>query len=56
VPGAEYYAVEDATDPPELGVPWRFDAMDVATWPSGVLKDVSARLSFFDGAPGCSAP
>jgi cytochrome c biogenesis protein ResB len=49
VPGAEYYAVEDATDPPELGVPWRFDGMDVATWPSGVLKDVSARLSFFDG-------
>lgn len=48
-PGMTYYAVEDATDPPELGVPWRFDGMDVTTWPSGALKEVSASLSFFDG-------
>jgi len=48
-PGMTYYAVEDATDPPELGVPWRFDGMDVTTWPSGALKEVSATLSFFDG-------
>lgn len=48
-PGMAYYAVEDAADPPELGVPWRFDGMDVTTWSSGVLKEVSATLSFFDG-------
>ena len=48
-PGMQYYAVEDATDPPELGVPWRFDGMDVTTWSSGVLKEVSATLSFLDG-------
>lgn len=48
-PGMAYYAVEDATDPPELGVPWRFDGMDVTTWPSGALKEVSATLSFLDG-------
>jgi len=48
-PGMTYYAVEDAADPPELGVPWRFDGMDVTTWPSGALKEVSATLSFFDG-------
>lgn len=49
-PGMQYYAVEDATDPPELGVPWRFDGMDVTTWSSGVPKEVSATLSFYDGA------
>lgn len=49
-PGMQYYAVEDATDPPELGVPWRFDGMDVTTWSSGVPKEVSATLSFLDGA------
>lgn len=49
-PGMQYYAVEDATDPPELGIPWRFDGMDVTTWSSGVPKEVSATLSFLDGA------
>jgi len=48
-PGMQYYAVEDATDPPELGVPWRFDGMDVTTWPSGVPKEVSATLAFLEG-------
>ncbi len=48
-PGAEYYAVEDPSDPPELGMPWRLDDIEAVTWPSGVLKELSARLSFFDG-------
>ena len=48
-PGMQYYAVEDAADPPELGVPWRFDGMEATTWSSGVLKEVSATLSFYDG-------
>lgn len=48
MPGDAYYAVEDPADPPELGVPWRFDAMRTETWPSGGLKEVAATLSFMD--------
>lgn len=49
LPGDDYYATEDPANPPELGVPWRFDGMDVTTWSSGVLKEVSATLAFLEG-------
>ncbi len=47
-PGAAYHAVEDAEDPPEIGVPIRFDGIETETWPQGGLKEVVATLSVLD--------
>ncbi|MDY0340107.1 MAG: hypothetical protein RBS17_02680, partial [Coriobacteriia bacterium] len=41
-----YYAIDDPERPPRMDVPWRFDGMEVSTWPGGSMKEVSASLSF----------
>ncbi|MBN1153082.1 MAG: cytochrome c biogenesis protein ResB [Dehalococcoidia bacterium] len=48
-PGSKYPTIVEASRPPELSVPWRFDGMEVSTWSSGLLKSVSATFSFFEG-------
>ncbi|MHB1016872.1 MAG: cytochrome c biogenesis protein ResB [Coriobacteriia bacterium] len=45
MPGDEYYAIEDASSPPEFGSPMRLDGIATEVWPSGGLKEVSASLS-----------
>lgn len=48
-PGDAYHSVEDPELLPEVGVPWRFDGMEVTMWPAGGLKSLTAKLSFLDG-------